>query len=176
MDLCFKFVSDRFAESSQFDLACERIEAELAGSLPTPKWHVSSAEQITIHFEVLANSQSNLLADSEPENRRNNGELERLIRLLGELSTLHQIGWTVGHQMESDLATFLPGDSSSGWLEALRFEVRIAHSLAEMELDSKPSVQELGSSNRELETAPDEAWTSLLNLEQSFTRFPEWDE
>ncbi|MEL6108775.1 MAG: hypothetical protein AAFU85_22435 [Planctomycetota bacterium] len=121
------------------------------------------------HFEVCCE------ADQQP------ARLEEVLGIACDVSSRFNVVWAIGHQHESHLGFIREGELEPKLLEGLLTSLHVAHSFGGMIVDDElvESEEELGletDSGHVFPRAEEANWNELLDAEDEFTPFPQWDE
>ncbi|KAA5547134.1 hypothetical protein FYK55_01585 [Roseiconus nitratireducens] len=113
--------------------------------------------------------------------------VDRILQLLCELSERFPLNWVVGHELDSHLGSIIAGTLQPALLEELETSFHVAQLLGGMLADEgwtdrEVAVDESDCDNQPSESLADdpsieceERWNALLDPEETFRRFPEWD-
>ena len=125
---------------------------------------------VTVQFELdldTTESHGNVLSS-----------LHKVMSVLCELSSRHSLKWSVGHQMEQTIGKIENGQLSSDLCNELEMSLWVAMSLQaipQSEEDIDSDAIEDDSLVHQLRDTDENDWASLLDDEDSFQRFPEWE-
>ena len=174
MQIRFIYSSDELRDSDQVQAVLaslpELFRKHQVETVPD-RAEVNDDHVVTVRFEINLGD-----SDDIEESVR---IATRSVQVFVDLSNEIDVTWNVGHELDPHLGTITSGRTSKTLVDEIRMALNVAQSLAGMIVDDEfvepESFFDGQSLVKDNALTDDESWNGLLEPEDAFIRFPEFE-
>lgn len=169
MKLSFYFHSDRIEDSRLVSSLIEDTQAAIVpldqDGLTVEVSLVDAAVQVCGELQWSRQDRADVAA----------APVVALTQGLAAMAAKYQIRWSVSHEHDASVGWILADESLVSLEQELQTAIQIAHALDDMQEGEEWDGGEFVVPATLDGSEPNGDWESLLEAEESFQRFPEWD-